>query len=360
MRLKLSDLQQVVKQTLQEKHHADAFCEEIKRVFGPSVVVKDDLRSLVEAANERMDVLEYQGRGGSIQFSRKAALSMADHESATVRKFVARILPENAAISLLYDSNEEVRLAVAKKAPLKMVEQATRKFPKDIALKDVLIQRTLLEEKDKTSAVEAAAHHDEEDMLSEMWYEDVARKLIQDYGRTLDTTWKTAAVKQYCSSVRATTRLPVDPAKLMEKMDTLLQDFDKGRAKELGLIESRSRGNSFVMVEDFEDPVDTLLSESLSPQEYLDRCDTVFGVKYAILPPAIRKHRMNEGLAMKKIPVSCTLPHLGAPRHTDEVALDTFVENWNDKQALSGEPFKLAWGPHPDSMNKITFKLELK
>jgi len=360
MRLKLSDLQRVVKQTLQEKQHADLFCEEIKRVFGPSVIVKDDLRSLVEAANERLDVLEYQGREGSIRFSRNVALGMADHESAAVRKFVARILPESAAVSLLYDSNEEVRLAVAKRAPLKMVEHASRKFPRDIGLKDVLSQRLLSEEKDGVSAVEAAEHHEEEDMLSEAWYEGVARKLIQDYGRTLDTTWKTPAVKQYCSSVRGTTRLPVDPGKLMEKIESLLGDFDKARAKELGLTESRTRAGSFVTVEDFEDPVDVMLGESLSPQEYLDRCDIVFGVKYAILPPSIRKHRMNEGLSVKKIPVLCTLPHLSAPRHADEVALDMFVENWNNKQTMSGEPFKLSWGPHPDSMNKITFKLELK
>jgi hypothetical protein len=360
MRLKLSDLQRVVKQTLQEKKHVDAFCDEIKKTFGPSVIVRDDLKSLVETANERLDVIEYQGRLNTVKFPRLLALGMANHESAEVRKFVARVLPENAAVSMLFDSDESVRLAAAKKAPLKMVKKASQAFPKDIGLKDIVEHRTLFEAAGAVSALEASAKHADEDMLSDAWYEDVARKLIQDYGRTLDTTWKTPAVKQYCSSVRATTRLPVDAGKLMEKMDEILKSFDDARSKDLGLKESIDHRGSFVMVEDFEDPVDLLLDESLSPQEYLNKCDVIFGIKYASLPPAIMKYKINEGLSINKIPVSCKLPHLNAPRRIDEIALDTFVKNWNDKQRMAGEPFKLNWDLHPDSANKITFKLELK
>ena len=123
MRLKLSDLQQVVKETLQEKKHSDAFCDEIKKVFGPSVIVGNTLGSLVEAANEHLDVLEYKGHLDTVHFSDKVALGMVNHESADVRKFVARILPESVASSLLLDRNASVRIAAAKKSSAKMIKE---------------------------------------------------------------------------------------------------------------------------------------------------------------------------------------------------------------------------------------------
>lgn len=358
MRLKLSDLQRVVNDTLQEKKHSDAFCNEVKSVFGPSVIVGDDIHTLAEAANDTLDILEYRGRLDTVQFSPKVALGVINHESSEVRKFVARILPEGMNSSLIFDLNESVRLAAAKKTPLKELKKAVQKFSNDIALKEVFETRIL----ESKSAVELAAQHDEEDMLSEAWYEGVARKLIQDYGRTLDTTWKSSAVKQYCSSVRAVTRLPVDEVKLMDTMNTLLQDYEKARAKELGLNESlKKKIEESSFQDDNEiDVVDSLLEQDLSPQQFIDRCDEVFNVKYAILPPAIMKYKVNEGLSLNKMPVICTLPHGSAPRRIDEIALDSYVKYWNDKQKMMGEPFELRWDGHPEAINKITFKMELK
>jgi hypothetical protein len=354
MRLKLSDLQQVVKETLQEKKHSDAFCDEIKKVFGPSVIVGNTLGSLVEAANEHLDVLEYKGHLDTVHFSDKVALGMVNHESADVRKFVARILPESVASSLLLDRNASVRIAAAKKSSAKMIKEALRKFPNDVALNDLFEEK----KKDKVSALEAAASSKDEDMLSEEWYDGVARKLIQDYGRTLDTTWKTSAVKQYCSSVRASTRVNVDAVKLMQKMDSLLSTYDQARAKELGINESLQRLISESEIA--EDPIDDIIGESLSPKEFIDRCNEVFNIRYATLPPGIMKYKIREGLSLNKIPVSCMLTHNSSPRRIDEIALDTFVDHWNDKQKMMGEPFKLSWDNHPESMNKITFKVELK
>ena len=153
MHLKLSDLQQVVKETLQEKKQNDAFCNEIKRVFGPSVVVEDNLKSLVETANEHLDVLEYKGHLDTVHFSDKVALGMVNHKSAEVRKFVARILPESVVSSLLLDRNASVRIAAAKKSSAKMIKEALRKFPNDVALNDLFEEK----KKDKVSALEAAA-----------------------------------------------------------------------------------------------------------------------------------------------------------------------------------------------------------
>ena len=353
MRLKLSDLQQVVKETLQEKKQSDAFCNEIKKVFGPSVIIGDKIGSLVEAANEQLDVLEHKGQLDNVNFSHIIASRMMNHSSAEIRKFVARILPEGATASLLFDHNKFVRYAAAKKASIKTIKEAVRKFPNDIALKDLFEEK----KKENISAIESAAVSKDEDMLSEQWYEGVARKLIQDYGKTLDTTWKVAAVKQYCSSVRATTRLNVDVAKLMEKMDELLSTYDDLRAKELGLTESF---DMMTLEPENDDPVDHLIGENLSPKEFIDRCNDVFNIRYATLPSGIMKYKVQEGLSINKIPVHCILPHTSAPRRIDEIALDSFVTHWNNKQKIMGEPFKLNWDNHPEAINKITFKVELK
>lgn len=350
MRLKLSDLQKVVKETLQEKNQAQEFCNEIKKAFGPSVVLKDDLQSLAEAANERLDVIEYMGRE-SVNFSRKIAIAMSTHKSAEVRKLAARLLPENASTILLFDPKSNVRLAAAKKARVEVLEEAVKKFPRDVALKDLFEEK----KKEKVSAIESSAHHKNEDMLSDEWYEGVARKLIQDYARTLDTTWLGSAVKQFCTSVRATTRLPVDPSKLMEKMSELLKKHDEAREEYLEINENALSQDSSSY-----DPVDDMMCENLSSQSFIDRCDKVLNIKYAQLPPAIMKFKIEEGLSIKKIPVLCILPHGGAPRRIDEIALDTYVKSWNDKQRLKGEPFEIRWSSHPDAINKITFKVELK
>jgi hypothetical protein len=47
------------------------------------------------------------------------------------------------------------------------------------------------------------------------------------------------------------------------------------------------------------------------------------------------------------VPMKAKLPH-GHLRQSDERALDLFVEHWNGRQAMVGEPIKLKW--NPDSM----------
>lgn len=351
MRPKLSNLQKTIKNKNDIISETEMFCNEIKNVFGPSVIKQDDLKSLVEEANEKLDVLEYCGKLNTINFSKKIAMKMSTHELPQVRKLVARVLPENASTLFLFDNNESVRLAAAKKAPLKVLEEAKLKFPKDAALKDLFEQK----KKDHVSALEAAAHHPDEDMLSDSWYEKVAKKIIQDYGKTLDTTWVGSAVKQYCLTVRSTTRLPVDQLKLIEAIKTLLDKHDESRAEVLEINESIE-----TLDNEQNDIVDSLIGDNLSPQTFIEKCNNIFNIKYASLPPSIMKHKIQEGYSINEIPVSCTLPHSNAPRRIDEIALDSYVKYWNEKQKIKGEPFKIKWDPHPGSINKITFTTELK
>jgi hypothetical protein len=54
------------------------------------------------------------------------------------------------------------------------------------------------------------------------------------------------------------------------------------------------------------------------------------------------------------------LPHQSSPRFTDEIALDTYVKHWNNKQALQGSNYRLSWSPHPEIQNKVKFYLGSK
>lgn len=362
MRLRITDLQKIVEQTIQEKQAIDSFCDEIKKAFGPTVVVSNTLESLVEQANYRLDVLERTGRESYISFSSKIALPLSSHKDPEVRRLVVRLLPESAAVSFINDKNSKVRVAAAKKSPLKLVENVAKDHKDDDLLQDVLFQKRLVEEKSALDLAEQGPQ-DEDEFLSDWWYEKTARQLIQDYGRTLDTTWVPAAVKQVCSN-RSVNRYNVDPYKLMKVVVKIIADRDSekfDRLENAQVVIKESANTSFITNEETPDLVSDLLESKLSQSEYLQRADIIFGIKYASIPPGIKKYTLGEVKAGNvEIPVVGSLPHLLSPRFVDERALDTYVNYWNSRQSLKGEPYKLSWAPHSSSQNKINFHLELK
>lgn len=361
MRLKISDLKRVVDATVQEKKAIEAFCNEIKRVFGPTVDVSDNVEILSERANDRLDVLERTGRIGYIKFSPKIAISLSRHDNPEVRRLVARLLPESSSISFINDEDSSVRVEAAKKAPIRMLSEVVKKYEDDFSLKAIFENRLLNERAD--SALDAAAKGPlGEEFLSDWWYEKTAKKLFQDYyHRGLDTGWVPNAVKQVVIGNRSSNRINVDPQKLMKAVVEMIATREEEKLEELQLKESNSRATQFRMASDAKDPVEELLEHSSSAQEYLKRANQVFCVKESTIPPGIRKYALGEGRSFStSIPVVGFLPHKSVPRYSDEVALDTYVKHWNTVQSLKGEPYKLSWSTHPDAMNKVSFKLELK
>jgi len=355
MRLKISDLQRVVETALKEKNEVENFCNEIKRVFGPTVVVSDDVVKLSEQANDRLNVLERTGRKNSIQFSRSIAQKLSTHESSEVRKLVARVLPVDEATKLVNDKSHTVRIEAAKRAPLAEVKRSIARFPNDVALKEVYSSRLLSE---KNSALEASAKGPEEDFMSDTWYEKSAKKLVQDYyAAGLDTGWVNSAVNQVVLSNRATNRFNVDSMKLYKTVLKLLADREELMEEE-ALKESKV---SLPPVELADDPVESLNESTLSASEYIEKANSLFNVKFSVIPPGLKKHRLGENYrAVAMVPTVAFLPHKRSIRYEDETALDKYTKCWNMQQRLSGEPYKLSWSPHPDAQNKISFHLELK
>ena len=363
MRLKISDLKRVVDATVQEKKAIEAFCNEVKRVFGPTVDVSDRLETLSERANDRLDVLERTGRLGYIKFSPSVALRLSHHDNPEVRRLVARLLPESSSVGFINDVDSSVRAEAAKKAPLRMVSNAVKKYSDDYLLKEVFENRLLNERAD--SALEASAKGPKgEEFLSDWWYQKTAKKLFQDYyHKGLDTGWIPNAVKQVVIGNRSSNRFNIDSQKLMKAVVEMIADREEQRLEELQLKESRdlSAQTDFHMSSETVDPIDELLEGNTSAQEYLRKANQIFSIKESIVPPAIKKYALGEGKAVPtNVPMVGFLPHKSVPRYNDEVALDTYVKHWNSVQSLRGEPYKLAWSPHPDALNKISFKLELK
>lgn len=361
MRLKLSDLQRVVESTVQEKQVVETFCNEIKRVFGPTVDVSNKLDVLAERANDRLDVLDRTGRTNYIKFSSKIALSLSTHPNPEVRRLIARLLPESSAVSFINDKHASVRKEAAKKAPLKMVEAAVRKYKNDHLLQEVLEEKLLSEERE-SALVAAASGPAGEEFFSDRWYDSMARKIIQDYYmKGLDTGWVSSAVKQAVLANRASNRHNIDPHKLMKAVVEMIADEEDAKAEKLGLNESADNSSKFILENDLQDPVQHLIDASTSSSEYINKANQIFNVKFSIVPPGIKKYNIGEGRASSvNIPVVAFLPHKSSPRYVDEIALDTYVKHWSSQQQLRGEPYKLSWSSHPDSQNKISFRLELK
>ena len=361
MRLKLSDLQKVVESTVQEKKAVESFCNEIKRAFGPTVDISDKLDVLAERANDRLDVLDRTGRTNYINFSPKIALSLANHANAEVRRLIVRLLPESAAVQFINDKNASVRKEAAKKAPVAMVEAALNKHKNDHLLQEVLKEKVLSEERE-FAIVAAATGPAGEEFFSDKWYNSMARKLMQDYYmKGLDTGWVPAAVKQVVLSNRGANRFNIDPYKLMKSVVEMIADEEDAKAEKLGLNESAKPTEEFFLEEDVQDPVTQLVEMNLSSREYVEKANDIFEVKFSIIPPGIKKYNIGEGRHSNvNVPVVAFLPHKSSPRYIDEVALDSYVKHWSSQQQLRGEPYKLTWSSHPDSQNKVSFRLELK
>jgi hypothetical protein len=354
MRLKITDLQRIVEETVQEKKAVENFCSEIKKSFGPTIIIANDVVTLAEQANDRLDVLERTGRRNYVKISSETALAVAYHKDKEVRRLAIRLLPENFAHKFINDKVSSVRAAAAQNSSIEIVEQAIKRYPQDDTLHNILKQKRLSESKPALKS--AASSPEGESFLSDAWYESKARKLIQDYGRTLDTGWVSAAVNQYCSASRAVNRYNIDSYKLMKKVVELIADREDERREKLELKESV--GMISQEADSSVDQVESLLTSILPASEYLSKAHEVFSMK---LTKLVKDDELNESkLEFISVPMSGVLPHGSSLRFNDEVALDTYVKHWNGKQTLQGSRYRLSWSPHPEIQNKIKFYLGLK
>jgi hypothetical protein len=144
MGLKLKELQKVVNKVVKNERSVEALQEEVLRVLGPTILTSRGLARMAESANDRLDILEASGRSRS-QVKPSLLIKFVNSDSAEVRRLVARLLPENFIRLLAKDSDPSVREAVAKRLPLPLVKEMTRRFPQDDTLRTIHRSRSLIE-----------------------------------------------------------------------------------------------------------------------------------------------------------------------------------------------------------------------
>jgi hypothetical protein len=387
MRLKLDELQLVVKRTIDEEKASAALKAEIHRVFGTAIITEGKLVEVVASVNDWMDVLDRTGRSGRLQFESSVSTQFLDYRDPEVRKFAARVCPEQYLPKMSNDKNPEVRAAVAARLQLPAVREMMKRFPQDDQLRTIFrAKKKLLEagitqpkvtplgidpvaDKDRLGD---AAKQDAGPELSDNWYNQHALRFLHDYGRNIEYAWEELAVKRFCSSLKATSGVEVDEVKLLKSIKDLIKEreddaMERDALKEtLSWLASQEEQQNLTegllpdLVEE-KDAVQDLMQGGLTGERFLEAAMQVFQVQRSMLPLGIRKYRLGEGSARQTlVPCIGMLPHKFGFRALDERALDAFCEGWTRQQALAGEPLRLEWSNHPLDANKIGFNVSLK
>lgn len=386
MRLRLEELQKVVKRALDEERAVEALRAEVNRVLGPAVIAEGKVEQVAEAANNRIDVLERTGRASRLSFKPSVMSRFLDHTHPEVRKFAARVVPEKFLGRMVNDNNHAVRAAVARRLPLRAVSEMLKKFPKDDEVRVIYRQKRIAEAGIKQPTVEPIAKdpvedkerlgdsvkQDEGSELSELWYREKALRFLSDYGTNIEDNWEELLARRYAASVKATAGVEIDESKLLKAIKEVLKEREDRALERTALKETvawlRSQEErellqeaAMPVISEDVDEVRELLEGNLTPTTYLSQASQLFRIQEATIPAGIRKHRLGERNARQaSAPVIGYLPHRGAFRAVDERALDQYCKHWNDRQELQGEPLKLEWSNHPEAINKISFNVVLR
>jgi hypothetical protein len=387
MRLRLQELQKVVKRAIDEEKATEVLRTEVARVLGPSVVTEGRVvEQVAEAANERIAVLDRTGRGNRIDFKPSTVVPFLNHKNPEVRKFAARVLPEKFVAQLRNDHSAAVRAVVAARLPLPQVREMMRRFPQDDQLRTVFRKRRLAEAGIKKPEEQPLGHDPVEDAerlgdavkqadgpeLSEQWYKDKAACFMQDYGGNIEYAWEELAVKQYVMSARQTSLVEIDEAKLLKAIKEAIKEREDRAMERDALRETLSWlkaeeekellvEQTLPVLDETVDEVSDLLASNATSSEYIDRANKIFTVRESTLPAAIKKHRLGEeNNRLEQVPMVGRLPHARGFRAIDERALDLYCKYWNDRQMLRGEPLKLEWSCHPDEVGKVSFSTILR
>ena len=383
MHLKLEELQRVAKETIKEEQSHKSLREELFRVLGPPVMVSKNYEKVAAAANEQLDLLESFNRPVDRgAFKTSVLIEAAKSKSSTVRKIAARLLPERIAARLLNDPSSSVRCAAAKRATYSLVKEAVKKFPSDDQLRTIARAKKLQEAglPNAKPVDEPFDMYGEEPLgdtvkqkvvgdLPDTWYERLAHKLCAEYGTNLEGQWEEILATRVVASHFSTTGVKLDRDKLLKAMHDCIKEREDAVLGEgsLKAIAARLLKESYlddavmpVLDEERQDPVADLLESNYSSAQYVEEAEKVFSIRKSSVPAGIKKYRVAEGTHKETlIPVNGKIPG-GKMNVTTEDALDRYVDSWNKRQAIAGEPYKLSWGPHGSSFDMIGFNLELK
>lgn len=367
MRLKLQNLQSVVQRVVREEKIFYALKEEVKRSLGPSIITEGrDIESICDAAMDHLDVLQARNvRPG--KFGPSLAVAMLSHVLPEVRRLGARLAPVSQLHRVTNDKSPLVRCEVAKRIDVPALKEMMRRFPNDETIHIIYEVR----EEDGfdmygSERLGDAVKQPDEQELTDMWYESLARKMVSDYEHQTEGTWRHVAVDRYVSAVKATSGVEIDPEKLLEAIDKLITERDDDMLDSKSLKETIDHLDNHVMMEstlytmgtEDSDIVADLLRSRLGTTEYIARAEEVFSIREARAPKAVERLVLSEGVRVRaSVPVRGELPHDSGFRSVDERALDLYVESWNKRRNAEGDPMRISWTTSADDGIVFTTKV---
>lgn len=347
MRLKMKQLQNAVKKTVNENKATVVLRNEIARVFGPIIDTNQHIIDLARAVNERVSVLNNTGRSyGLVKPS--ALLNLMRHNSSDVRKMVALLIPESFLHQMSQDKSHIVRETVARRAPLKVVKEIVRSNPLDYGVIDTYRDR-LLEAKEALSVSSDDAYIPTGDSikmldipdLTDEWYRDRAIDMIDMYGKGPEFGWEEKAVSALCKHTKAISGVEIDYDKLLNTVFDVIEERDD-QIVNLKEISARLRYEDEIeslnetaimpaLPEEVYDPVVELYeSRDLSDKTYIEKFNNLFNVKVSHLPTHLKRQRILERLDTKMlVPQSARMPFNDSVNLEHESALDRYVDAWN-------------------------------
>jgi hypothetical protein len=255
-----------------------------------------------------------------------------------------------------------------------MVKEMVRRFPNDDNLRSIEKTKRLMEKGLPSPKIEEEyfdmygeeplgnAYDDvEHPGLTDAWYDTLALKIFNMYGRNIESQWEEDTVHRYVDSI-SSMHVDVDREKLLKKVYELLDSRDEKVVKESTLKNLAAR----LRLEDEEvmpvipetvDPVEEMLSSRLSNHEYVSRFEKTFFVEHKATKTPDYLNEICEGTGIVFHPAQAKIPSQSL-RPIDERALDTYVKAWNFKESKS--LYRLTWSPDQERIDLVNFHLELK
>jgi hypothetical protein len=374
MNLRVKNLKNVVQRVVEEEKVLLTLKEEITNKIGSSVVVENrDVGAICDDVMEHLDILE--AKNGKVNSFRPAlTVKMLEHASPHVRRLGARLAPVSQLHKVMSDKNSYVRCEVAKRVSLTELKKMMRQFPNDDGIAYIYEVRSSdnSDEFDMygDSRLGDLTKQYNEQELTDMWYESLARKIVGQYKHYAEASWVPTAVNNYVRASKATSGIEVDPERLREAIYEIIDEHDEIvlSQKSLKTLYNRLVSDDLLestmytmgLDEDGDVVADLVNSQSRS-LDYLKQANQVFSIKEGALSKGVRRHLiLCEGLSGDvSVPVYGELPHSMGIRSIDEKALDLFCESWNKKRLLEGSPLRLSWSLDSSMETGIIFETKV-
>ena len=362
MSLSIGQLKEVAHGVIRNQKLLNALVSEARASFGP--VISSDT-TLIRACSEildRSDLMEARGTDGNIRFRTSTLKKLLETRVPIARLLATRFLPLNLIKDLAFDKDPDVRYEACRRLPATLVNEVSGIYPSDYGVK-MLLEKKEKEVKDQhlhmydKERLGKAANPERQADFSDLWYNTLAYKAVQEYGGNIEGQWEEPFVQRYCASYKATNGVELDSEKLYKSIMNALEKraddaMTQGELKRLEKLHRMRESKEATPIS-----LDERLAEALASPDRLNAIGQLFLVREAAIPSGLRKYTVTSGVF--HVPMKATVPG-GKLTYAVERALDAYVNAWNSRQEMLGENVKLSWSPDPGSLKNVCFHVVVK